>query len=243
MSNTLRIIITIALASIPSIFLLHYVYLHDKTEKEPKGLLIRLFIGGCLSVIPILIMENFITRTLLNNMKYDAIVYNFVDAFICAAFSEELWKFTITKLLAWKKPSFNSFYDGMIYCVFTSMGFATIENIFYAFSYGVNVLKYRSFLAIPGHFSFAIVMGLFMSRAKQIETERKEGLSQKSYRKYLFISLFSAIFFHGLYDFCLMNGSGFMMLLFALFTAFFFRLAFNLVRSISRSDRYFVEEN
>ena len=45
------------LAVIPAIFLMFYVYKADKVEKEPIGLLVKIFIGGVLTTISAIILE------------------------------------------------------------------------------------------------------------------------------------------------------------------------------------------
>mgnify|MGYP001168263589 CR=1 FL=1 len=47
----------ILLAILPPILIAYYIYQKDKYDKEPKSLIIKSFLFGCLSVIPILIFE------------------------------------------------------------------------------------------------------------------------------------------------------------------------------------------
>ena len=46
------------------------------------------------------------------------------------------------------------------------LGFAAFENVKYIFNYGLSVAFTRAILAIPGHMSFAVFMGVFYGRAK-----------------------------------------------------------------------------
>jgi hypothetical protein len=45
---------------------------------------------------------------------------------------------------------FSQKFDGIVYAVFVSMGFAAIENIMYVFDYGYQTGLVRAFTAVPG---------------------------------------------------------------------------------------------
>ena len=49
---------------LPVAILLYLIYSHDKIEKEPIGLLIKLLLLGCVSTIPAMILE-LVWRSLL----------------------------------------------------------------------------------------------------------------------------------------------------------------------------------
>ena len=55
MEVSMNVILIAAL--LPCIVLLYYIYKKDKIEKEPTGLLVKLFIFGCISTIPAIILE------------------------------------------------------------------------------------------------------------------------------------------------------------------------------------------
>lgn len=69
----------------------------------------------------------------------------------------------------WRNPNFNYRFDGIVYAVFVSLGFAAFENIQYVLHYGLSVALPRAIFAVPGHMSFAVFMGLFYGRAKLYE--------------------------------------------------------------------------
>lgn len=71
--------------------------------------------------------------------------------------------------LAYFHPAFNEKLDGIIYCTFSALGFATIENIMYVVSgYDADpyIGLYRGILSVPAHMLFAITMGYYLSLAK-----------------------------------------------------------------------------
>ena len=102
---------------------------------------------------------------------------------VVLAVAEEGTKFFFMYRRSWKHPAFNYKFDGIVYSVFTSLGFAAFENIIYVFNYGPAAILSRAVLSIPGHMNFAIVAGLFYGRAKVCERygdmEKKKSNSCK----------------------------------------------------------------
>ena len=62
---------------------------------------------------------------------------SFHQSFFEAAIPEEVAKFVMLYLLVWKSKELNHHYDGIVYSVFVSLGFALIENILYVFQGGL----------------------------------------------------------------------------------------------------------
>ena len=91
------------------------------------------------------------------------------------------------------KTWFNEPFDGIVYAVMVSMGFAAVENVMYVLQGGMDVALVRAFSAVPAHATFGIIMGFFMGKAK----------FSKNRIMWNFTGLMSAILFHGAYDFFL----------------------------------------
>ena len=127
-------ILTFAIAVIPSIILGFFVYKKDILEKEPIGLILKLFLLGAFSILPAATLENIIMN-LIPATSNDILNY-LILSFICIALVEEGLKALFAYKTAWRNKNFNHIYDGIVYCVFTSLGFATLENILYVFEYG-----------------------------------------------------------------------------------------------------------
>ena len=47
------------LAILPPLLIAYYVYQKDKYDKEPKSLIIKSFLFGCIGVIPAIVLETF----------------------------------------------------------------------------------------------------------------------------------------------------------------------------------------
>ncbi len=91
---------------------------------------------------------------------------SFFDSFFLAAIPEEISKWLVLYWIVWKSREFDEHYDGIIYAVFVSLGFALVENIMYVVNRGMGVALIRAVLSVPGHGSFGVLMGYYFSLAK-----------------------------------------------------------------------------
>ncbi len=189
--NTNLLLVSLA----PVVILLTYMWLRDKYEKEPWSMLLKALALGSFSVIPILFVERFLSSFLIYFSGYSAAFWN---AFVVAAFSEELFKFLFLFILIWRSREFNEKFDGIVYAVFVSLGFAAVENIMYVFQHGYGVALSRAITSVPAHFLFGVSMGYFFGMARFYPRQKK---------KYLALSLLIPIALHGVYDFILMAES------------------------------------
>jgi len=184
-------LLTLAIA--PVIVIIFYVYIRDKFEKEPKKLLFYTFLIGAIASVLISTILYSISNFFLPKAQEFSVFDQFLKAFFVVALIEEFSKYVIVRYYNQPKKAFNEPFDGIIYAVMVSMGFAFIENIFYVLDGGISVAILRAFTAVPAHATFGIIMGYFMGKAK---------FSKKKSRWNL-IGLTMAILFHGAYDFFL----------------------------------------
>ena len=229
-----------ALALIPVAGLLFFIYIKDKNEKEPIGLLTGLFFAGMGTVISAIILEligMLIVNALIPN---NPVINNFTVAVFVVGPVEELGKFLVLRLITWKNKNFNYSYDAIVYAVFVSLGFAALENIEYVFLNGVGTALLRMFTAVPAHTCFAVFMGFFYSKAKYAHLTN----NKKDYTKYMLLTIFPSIILHGLYDGIIMSGgssevplvSGLSILLWLGFVIVLFVLSFLTVLYSSKHD-------
>ena len=183
------ILITIA----PIFIIIIYIYLKDKYEKEPKRLLFYSFLlGAVVSIATTFIISFFAQLILPLNDKF-SIYQQFIKAFIIVALVEEFSKYIIVRYYAQTKKEFNEPFDGIVYAVMVSMGFAFTENILYVIDGGFYTAVLRAFTAVPAHATFGVIMGYFLGKAK----------FSKSKWKFNLLGLFLAMIFHGTYNFFL----------------------------------------
>lgn len=184
-------LILLAIALAPGVAIGVYIYLKDHHEREPIGLLLRAFFFGILSVVVTLFISGVIDQFI--TIDPSSLSEQALHAFIIVALVEEFSKFIFVRGILYRSNHFNEPFDGIVYSVMVSMGFATLENVLYAFNGGMGTAIMRMFTAVPAHATFAVLMGFYLGKAK---FEHK-----KSY--YALHALGVAALFHGAYDYFL----------------------------------------
>ena len=228
--------VLLPLAVFPAAALLFYIYRRDPVEKEPGNLLARLLIFGVLSTIPAMVLESLGTATVLEGFIPNSTIYLLVENFLIVALVEEACKFFFCRWCTWKNPSFNYVFDGIVYAVFVSLGFAIAENILYVLQYGLGTALVRAFTAIPGHCVFAVFMGYFYGQAKLAQSTGNKGLELTS----IACALVIPIFCHGVYDFLASIDGEFTLLMFFAFLIVMVAIGFKLVKRESTLARRIV---
>jgi RsiW-degrading membrane proteinase PrsW (M82 family) len=187
----------LALALAPGIAICIFIYIKDKYNREPLGLLILSFVMGMLAIIPAIIIQLTLTKP-IEKMMGEGIPYTLVFAFLIVALSEEGSKFLAVRYIPYKRKAFDDPFDGIVYAVVASMGFATLENIGYVTQHGIGTGILRMFLSVPAHATFGVLMGYHIGLAKFDPANRK---------KYMRLAIFWPVFFHGTFDFFLFVGN------------------------------------
>lgn len=226
------IAIYIFAAVLPAVFLMRYIYYEDTVEKEPRELLIRLVLLGVAAALVSIFLESLGKNLLSSLVDESSPVYTVVFAFVVVAVVEEGTKFYFLKRRTWNDPNFNYRFDGIVYAVFVSLGFAAFENISYVMGYGLTVAVPRAILAIPGHMGFAVFMGLFYGRAKLYENSGNMKMRNLD----LWAGYLSAVLLHGLYDTCVMIGNVLCAVLFVAYVVLMYIVVIRLVKRESATD-------
>lgn len=144
-------------AILPVIVFLSFIYRKD-SEKEPKKLLAKCFLLGALSIIPIFLIELAVDS--YSNSINSPLLHSLYRAFIVAALVEEGTKFFFLKKITWRNKEFNQSYDGIVYAVFVSLGFAMVENIMYVSEHGFVVGTFNFLLMYNAHVESELMMSL-----------------------------------------------------------------------------------
>ena len=189
-------LILIVLAVLPSLAICYWIYLQDRYEREPFSLLFKAFVVGCASTIPAMLLQ----IQFQDWQNEDSLLATAIFAFGIVGLTEELSKFVLMRFFIYPLDEFNEPMDGIVYAVMVSMGFATVENLMYVFGENndgsISTAIGRAFTAVPAHAAFAVLMGSYMGLAKFVPERRNF---------YMFTGLGLAVFFHGLYDFFLLQ--------------------------------------
>ena len=216
------------LALAPVFIILFYVYFRDKYEKEPILLLVWAVVSGMLITIPILFIEQGLSNFAAVNLDPSSqIIWS---AFVVAAGSEETFKFIALFILIWANKNFNERFDGIVYAVFVSLGFALVENLLYVIQGGISVGWLRAITAVPAHALFGVTMGYYFGMARFSSGGMKTA--------FIIRALLWPIILHGFYDYCLMSGIPLLLLAFIPFIIYLWIQGFTKMKQLSDRSRF-----
>ena len=223
--------ILLAAAVIPAIFLMVKVYRLDRLKRESPYMLWSLVRAGIFSSLIALVLER-VLSALLDMAVSDSGLYQILLYFVVVAFSEEGAKFFMLRRNSWNSREFDCQYDGVVYAVFVSLGFALWENISYVMHYGFSTAIIRAATAIPGHTCFGVFMGVFYGVARKYANrgnKEKGNLCQA-------LAVLVPALLHGTYDYIASTQSS--TWYFVGFIVIMFALSYMLAIRSSKLDRY-----
>lgn len=222
----------LVISILPVFIICSYIYNKDR-HKEPNKLLIKLFLFGFTSIIVVFLLSYLVFYFFPNFLKEPAnmsFIEMLIYTFIIVGLIEELCKWIIVYIFGYKSRENDEVYDLIVYAVFVSLGFACIENILYVFTeQSISIGLFRGIFAIPGHASFAIAMGYYLSKARIYGL--KGNLKLK--RKNILLSLIIPVVLHGIYDFCLLSESGVLILVFFVFIISLYKVTLSRLKDLT----------
>ena len=186
-------------------------------NKEPGLLQAKLFLLGIGSCFVVLIMSNilfkiipFMSKDTANMTFFEIMAYSFIGV----ALIEEFCKWLMTYYGAYKNKAYDEAYDGIVYAVYVSLGFAFFENLLYVFSNAsIAVGITRGILSVPGHACDAVFMGYYLSLAKIYSQQGNKQLERKN----LVLSIIVPTILHGIFDFCIFSSIDILLIVFLIF--------------------------
>ncbi|MFX0095622.1 MAG: PrsW family intramembrane metalloprotease [Candidatus Hodarchaeota archaeon] len=139
MQNTPDPFLTIAgLAFVFAAIVIVFFFYRDKYEREPPLKVIKVFIWGCLSTIPALVVNTaalLLFALIFASSDPGLVLTQMMVAVMVAPIVEEACKgFNILKMQ--KDPEMDGMMDGLVYGAIAGAGFAFVENILY----GMNII-------------------------------------------------------------------------------------------------------
>lgn len=182
----------------PGLALLSYFYLKDQYDSEPVFTVFKTFLFGAILVFPIAFIQ-YVLETEYN------IKSSFINAFLVSGMLEEFFKWFILFYAVYQHVDFDEPYDGIVYGASISLGFASLENIFYLISYGLEHAIGRALLPVSSHALFGVIMGYYIGKGK---------FSATSKRKWLLFSLLVPFLLHGTYDYILITQENWLLIMF-----------------------------
>lgn len=232
--SMMEIAIYVGAAVIPAIFLMRYVYAQDSpADREPPALLWRLALSGVYAALAAMVFEWIEDGLIIPAFHIQDKMTLLIVQMVFVGITEEGAKLFFLKKRTWNNLNFNYTYDGMMYSVFVSLGFAAFENILYVFNYGLSVAFSRAIFAIPAHFGFSVIMGIMYARAKFCSS-RGDSIGKGAN---LILGYVLAVILHAFYDTTASLNSNAGTGVFLLFVAVMYFVIYRLIRHEAADDR------
>ncbi len=180
-----------ALALTPAAAIAFYVWARRTHSIGLEFIVVAVGLGASVGLLAagVEVLLTWAAANLVNNVH----LISLIDAFVVAAMTEEMVKFSVLIFVVMGHEDCRTPRDVFCGAIFVGLGFAALENVFYVVGETdwrqIGLL--RSFTAVPGHAIFGILMGYYAALATKHEAFR---------RRYLAMGLLVAVLFHGLYN-------------------------------------------
>ncbi len=255
-------VVLVTAALLPAVLLCIYVFKKDRAEKEPWWLLLMLVFSGIIICFPVAAVSEWLRRAetefflpftteldggiYLDGWLFD--LYTVVDKFIAVAMVEEGFKWLVLLAFTKKNKHFNSLFDGIIYSVFISLGFAGFENLLYTFKFGMETALVRTVTAVPIHLFCGVSMGYYLTwyyiknEAKKHERRLAElgavfeNNKHISARRFFVMSVVMPSMAHGFYNYSYSINKAWSTAVFCIFLAFLYAFCMGRVKRMSNGD-------
>lgn len=198
---------------VPAILWIWLFSISHRYQRISIRLLTVLFFGGACSGLVALMMNHTIEKyTLLwphaaeivQVFEYSIPMYQF-GFWMMVGFNEEFAKLLILLIVIYPRTYLQEKFDGVLFAATVSLGFATIENLFYLEQYGATILVVRSVVTLPVHTFLSVPMGYYLAISRLQANEIPPPFFQ-----YPVITILKGWFIsatlHGLYDLFITSG-------------------------------------
>ena len=232
-------ILLFIVAALPVFLIAFYIYKKDK-DKEPAGLLAKLFFAGIASTFLTLFLTlilhlifPFFGGKIAGYSTLEILIY----VMIGVALIEEFSKWIMLYFFSYNDKAFDELYDMIVYATFVTLGFAFFENILYigdnTLQEGISIGIRRALLSVPGHASFGVFMGYYLGLSKIAERNGNAYLKKKN----IILSILIPTILHGIFDFCLLTDNILFIFVFFIFVGILFILAIRKIHKISKIEK------
>lgn len=177
------IILSAAIA--PGLALFSYFYLRNQMATEPRKTLLQSFIFGALITFPIMFIQYVIQAE-------GTIKNQYISDVLFSSGIEEFFKWLVIFVVIFRHIEFDDPYDGILYGAGVSLGFATVENVLYLLSFGINTAFLRAILPVSSHALFGVVMGYYFGKSKFAKNDKQT--------EYLLLSFLTPVTLHLIYN-------------------------------------------
>ncbi len=191
------LLVSLSFGILPAVFWLLFWLYEDKKRPEPRGLILRTFIGGML-VVPIVIP--------LQQLGFSYFSFGII-AFTIVSITEEFFKYFAARITALGSKDNDEPLDPVIYMITAALGFAAVENTLFLLQEAqlggsVSALVITGNLRFMGatllHVISSATVGVFMSLAFY----RKINVR----KTFLIFGLILAIILHTAFNLLIINN-------------------------------------
>jgi protease PrsW len=169
--------VALILAALPIIIWMNLLFNKDHATKIT---LLKVFIFGALSVVPLMIIQYswlmFSDVGLYSTIEHSVnqVHLGFLMTFIAVGVFEEVTKFNMVRHLKWAKIEIKTINEAIRYLFVIALGFAFTENIFYFYSIAgsgqfnnlVAAFMFRSTFTAAAHMVFSGIVGYYYAIGK-----------------------------------------------------------------------------
>jgi protease PrsW len=188
-----EIFYALAIGIVPSFFWLLIWLRTDHKRPEPLGLLILCFVLGGVSVLFATVLQQ-ATRDMITDPNTRVVVW---------AGIEEVLKFGVFYILAYKTVYNDEVIDPAIYLITVALGFAALENIFYilkpAESFNITASLLTGSLRFFGSTLLHTIASCFIGIVIGLSSRRFRGFS-------VLLGISGAIFLHATFNFFILKN-------------------------------------
>lgn len=172
-----------------------FFYRYDDGKREPPARVAVCALLGAAAVAVSIAWE----RWAAGWIDETTLAGQFVTAFFVVGIGEEACKYGAAWLGAYRRGprAVTLPVDAVIYAIAAGIGFAAVENVLYARTFGMEVLLLRAVVGFVVHASFAGIFGGMVG----IGLHRGETMARAGLK-----GIASAGLVHGLYDFAILSG-------------------------------------
>ena len=168
----------ILLSFLPTALWLLFYLREDRKHPEPKHLLVAVFFGGIGVALLSIVAEFLLVGDIRDGRggvltdAFPSVLKTTLGIFLLVGIIEEYFKYAAVKAIVVGRTEFDEPIDAMIYMMTSAMGFAALENVFFAvplfresFMSGLEVVTNRFLGANLLHALSSAIVGFFIAKS------------------------------------------------------------------------------
>jgi RsiW-degrading membrane proteinase PrsW (M82 family) len=160
------LILAASLGAVPGLAWLLYVYFTDRGDANRFPDALKVFVWGCGCTVPAFVLESVTGATVVRPDLAPDYTQSAINCFLLIAPIEEGAKMAAVWGAVYRSPSFRSPSQGLFFAATAALGFASVENVYYMYCLGPEVLLLRLLFATPAHVLYSSFWGYSMGVAR-----------------------------------------------------------------------------